>query len=276
MLINGHPWKDTAPFYASGNFLYADIGSSNTIGGGTALNPAADEAQNINTNFAKIVKHDGTIADFSTPANQQPSAVYDDLNEAGRYNRNNRLVERLRERVKKNICLSIGGESARALNDVNVGWRSSLIRGQVIAMLKAAEAAAGTSVSFVMLNVLGRDARFSADPSAILALLEQYCTDFRTDMGNPALPIFVIGLGPAPPSLYPSLYPNWEPLRTACDAVDNQANTHWIEMGDADYATYIHDKQSDGTTVDEVHWNAAGHNLIADRVFSRLVSEGII
>lgn len=274
-LPDGHPWQNTAPFYSSGNFLYGDIGSSNTVGGGTALNDPANEDQNINTNFTKIVKHDGTIQDFATPANQQPVNTYDDLDEAGRYNRNNRLAERIRERVKKQICCAIGGESARALNDVNVGWRSTGVMNQVISMLKGAEAAAGTKLSFLILNVLGRDARFSADPTAIRDLLATHCTNLRTQLNNPNLPIGVIGLGPNPPTLYPSLYPNWEPLRTACAGI-NQSNTRWIEMGDANYATYIHDKQADGTTPDEVHWNAAGHNLIADRVFDWLVSDGVI
>lgn len=271
-----HPWKTQAPQYGDDYFLYLDIGASNAIGGGTAVNNAVNEDQKPNFNYSKTFKHDGVISNAVAPINDQSVNTYDALDETGRYNRNNRLLERIRERVKRKICVVGGGSSARALNNITDGWRSVSTRTEIETLTQAAETATNTNVQFAMFNVLGRDTVFSSDGNVILPILEQFLTDIRTGLGNSTLPIFVIGLGPTPPTLSPSPYQNWASIRDVCATI-SQANTYFIDMdGDTTfYNTYIHDQRFDGSQ-DEVHWNALGQNLIADRVFNELVAQSVI
>ncbi len=270
-----HPYRDETPKITTGYTLYADIGGSNgPVGGGTALNTAGEEFELVNDQFSRVYKHNDTIQDISTPLNQQSVNTYGRLNEAGRYNKNNILPELLRESVSNRVCVVTAGQSATALNNINSGWTSEETKTQIHSLLDAAELKTAAKLSFVTLHLLGKDTTFAnANGDTILGILETWITEFRTARNQPNLPVFVIGLGPTPPTLFASNYPRWFNIREATKNI-SMPNVHYIRTDDLNYADHIHSVQFDGVTPDEVHWNAKGHNEIAKRVHKQLMIHG--
>lgn len=261
-----HKYRNRKPVQESGFYSYGVIAASNGIGGGTAANTASNEVQFNNPKRSFIYKHNDTIVPMASPVNQQSVTTYNRLDEAGRYSFPVRLNELLRQSTgKKVVCVS-GGGSGKALTNQVTGWKAPETLSQIHALLDAAEAKIGR-LNFLVIELCGADTKFSGLSGAAAALeLKNWITAFRTARGH-NYTFFIMGLGHTPPTL--TIYPQWEEHRTAYSKIAMQG-VHYVPTHEkTTYADDIHDTLLDGTTKDEVHWNASGHNKIADEIYKQ-------
>jgi len=275
-LPSGHPWKNQAPYIENGYFLWGMFGASNTIGS-QALS-GTGQNQGNNTNFEKKVTHLDAIADYADPANNSGTSNYNLLNEDGQYGYAARISARLREKVRKKVCLVIGGESATPLA-AGAGWYASrngsdpfdatTRYGQMITRIQNAESLTGTKCKFIITNMAGRDAAINVLPSVWQSAYEDMVSDIRSDLGNSSLVFVNIGLS-ATPVVNMANYPAWTTIRAIQPNLEGTEGVYNIDVVN-DLGYTLSEMQSD-----EVHYTTDGYNVLADAVYTELVAQGII
>lgn len=273
-LPTSHPWVNSPPINTEKIYLYAVMGASNTIG-----SMLYDEANNLeqrqynNTLFEKKISHLDVLSNFSTPVNNSNASNYNLLNEDGAYGYTARLSARLREYTRDTVCVVSGGESATPLT-VGGGWYASRNAsnpfdittryGQMISRIQNAQNITGAQCKFIVTNMAGRDAALNVLSSFWLSEYIAMVADIRSDLNNSNLLFINIGLGPTPSNAAAS-YPTWNDIITVQDTLNNETGIININpTADLSYTLATHVQN------DEVHYNTAGYNGIADAIIDKL------
>lgn len=281
-LPSHHRWKNRAPYNMPGYFPFLAFGNSNLIGS-QALDNSPAQDQHYNTNYTKRFGHDTAISGYADPANQNSTATYSLLNENGNYGYLGRVCARLREYRRETVIVCPGGNSSTRLSVGGGGWWSSRNTadpddlstryGQAVSRAKEFADLIGTP-KFCITHFSESDANHGVLDTFWYNAYRDFVSTFRSDTGLSALPFINVGLGPTPPTKGPTSaggdnsYATWVTIRTLQsgitddETIPNAVNVNVVDDLSLTATTHI---QSD-----EIHYNSAGYNAVANGIIVAL------